>query len=453
MSIYSVVQKSQLEGADRLDAQYYQPEYLEIMKTLVDLGICKKLEDISKSLESFGAYALTSNIVWRDEGIPFLEANNIKDGIISYEGVRYIDDNVDKILRKSKVSEGQVLLSMSGSVGNAAVASSVPAKLNSNQDIVKITTESKISPYYLAAFLNSKYGKMQVLRLPVGSVQQHIFLWQTKSILVPVFSQEIQSQIEGLYKSSLKELENSAACYEQAEDLLLGELELKDFQIPEDLSYIVNYSDAEKVDRVDADYFQPKYDELISKINNQNAKSLLEVVQNVPARFVPKPDESYKYVELANINSSVGVVDGYSEVLGKEAPSRARRLLKTGDVLVSSIQGSLGKTALVDTDQNGSLASTGFFQLRSSEILSEVLLVFAKSIILQWQLERECAGTILSAVPQESLKRLIIPILPRSTQQKIADLVKKSHEARKKSKEQLDEAKRKVEEMIEKGGE
>ena len=38
-------------------------------------------------------------------------------------------------------------------------------------------------------------------------------------------------------------------------------------------------------------------------------------------------------------------------------------------------------------------------------------------------------------------------------QQKIADLVKKSHEARKKSKELLEEAKRKVEEMIEKGGE
>jgi len=51
----------------------------------------------------------------------------------------------------------------------------------------------------------------------------------------------------------------------------------------------------------------------------------------------------------------------------------------------------------------------------------------------------------------EQIKRLQIPILPKSTQQKIADLVRKSHEARKKAKELLDEARHKVEEIISKG--
>jgi len=44
---------------------------------------------------------------------------------------------------------------------------------------------------------------------------------------------------------------------------------------------------------------------------------------------------------------------------------------------------------------------------------------------------------------------LIIPVLSKITQQKIVELVRKSHEAREKSKELLEEAKRKVEEMIE----
>jgi len=43
--------------------------------------------------------------------------------------------------------------------------------------------------------------------------------------------------------------------------------------------------------------------------------------------------------------------------------------------------------------------------------------------------------------------------LPQSTQQKISDLVRQSHEARKKAKELLEEARQKVEEMIERGGE
>src|SRR5216683_3124260 len=99
--------------------------------------------------------------------------------------------------------------------------------------------------------------------------------------------------------------------------------------------------------------------------SSQNAKLFAEAVENVPARFNPRPDETYKYVELVNINSSIGIIDGYNEVLGKEAPSRAKRILKSKDVIVSSVEGSLEKVALAENDQGGYLASTGFFQFRS----------------------------------------------------------------------------------------
>jgi restriction endonuclease S subunit len=44
----------------------------------------------------------------------------------------------------------------------------------------------------------------------------------------------------------------------------------------------------------------------------------------------------------------------------------------------------------------------------------------------------------------------LIPVLPKPTQQKIAELVQKSHEARSKAKELLAEVKQKVEKLIEK---
>lgn len=67
------------------------------------------------------------------------------------------------------------------------------------------------------------------------------------------------------------------------------------------------------------------------------------------------------------------------------------------------------------------------------------------------QLKKECAGTILTAVPNESLKKILVPIIPDKTQQKIDSLVQQSHEARRKAKYLLEEAKRKVEEAIENG--
>ena len=59
---------------------------------------------------------------------------------------------VDEILKKSRVNDGQVLLTMAGTIGNAAVAHNLPKKANANQAIAKITPLKNISPYYLAAF-------------------------------------------------------------------------------------------------------------------------------------------------------------------------------------------------------------------------------------------------------------------------------------------------------------
>src|SRR4030042_4468157 len=113
---YSIIQKSHLERGHRLDAEYYQPEYLEVAERVNSLPH-ETLEGISESIVSFGAYALTNFIEWQEDGIPFIVAANIKEGFISYEGARYISDKTDEILKKSRIQEEQVLLSKSGFVG------------------------------------------------------------------------------------------------------------------------------------------------------------------------------------------------------------------------------------------------------------------------------------------------------------------------------------------------
>jgi hypothetical protein len=57
MISYSVIQRSQLERGHRLDAEYYQPEYLEVAGKVNSLPH-ETLEGISESIVSFGAYAL-----------------------------------------------------------------------------------------------------------------------------------------------------------------------------------------------------------------------------------------------------------------------------------------------------------------------------------------------------------------------------------------------------------
>lgn len=440
--VFSLIQKSQLEEANRLDAEYFIAD--QVLKNFY----------FGNEIISFAQYGTSDDLNENKTGFPTLRLNEF-DGYFIKEPEKYCATLSNTKFESLKLKQNDLLICRTNGnpllVGRSAlVMENRPYAFASY--LFRVRTNQKINSATLLTYLHSTYGRAEIEKNEMISNQTNFSPARFKLIRIPKFDKKFQSKIESMIQKSYKLSKKSLINYRQAEDLLLEELGLKDFKPSEDLSYMVNYSDIEKVERADADYFQPKYEKLVAILKKQKTKKFSEIIDDAPARFVPKPDENYKYVELANINSSIGVIDGFSEVLGKEAPSRARRLLKTGDVLVSSIQGSLEKTALVDLDQNRRLASTGFFQFRSNEILPEVLLILAKSIVLQWQLERECAGTILSAVPQESLKRLVVPVLPKETQHKIADLVKKSHEARKKSKELLEEAKRKVEEMVEKGG-
>lgn len=447
MITHSIIQKSELEQGHRLDAEYYQPEYLEVVEKMKLLSH-ETLENISESIVSFGAYALTNFIEWQDDGIPFIVAENIKEGFISYEDARYISNKTDEILKKSRIQEEQVLLSMSGSVGNAAVAYKIPPKLNSNQDIVKIKLKGKLSPYSLVAFLNSKYGRMQVLRLPVGSVQQHIFIWQTKSLLVPIFPESFLNSIDKIYKEGLDQLQISKSLYSQAEDLLLEELGLKDFKPTEELSYIVNLSNVKSIHRVDAEYFQPKYEKLVKSLGNDR-RPLKAIAIRKTKKVQILAENEYKYIEISDIDVGSAEV-AFNIVKGSDLPANAKIKIEGGELIVSKVRPTRGAVGIIPDDWDKSFVASGAFSiLVALSPMREYLQVVLRSVVGRLQLEKPTTGTSYPTVTDEDIEELIIPIISESKQQQIANLVRQSHQAHKKAKELLEKAKREVEEFIE----
>jgi len=444
---YSIIKLSQLEGALRLDAEYYQPEYLNLISKIKN----QKSKLLKDFLELLYRYPTFYNLQYYKKGVLVLKGEDIlPEGFIQNQSQDYISEEDARRFPKTMLKEGNLIFSVRGYVGKVGIIDKKYAGSIISANLIRAVIK-EISPYFLWVYLNSKYGLKQIDRTKMLTAQETIIADDIKNFLVPEINREKEIDIEKLAKQAINKLRESESLYSQAENLLLEELGLKDFEVEEDLSYIVNLSEIKSAHRADAEYFQPKYEKLIEKIRKYSSASLLDLVQNVPARFNPKsqPTKLFRYVELSNITSSVGTIDGFSEVLGNEAPSRAKRVLKADDVIFSSVEGSLGKVALVGKEQEGCLASNGFFQFRTKDILPEVLLVLAKSFVLQMQFERETAGTILTAVPKEAVKNIIVPRIKKSIQQKIADLVQKSHRAHQKAKQLLEEAKQKVENLIE----
>ncbi len=165
--------------------------------------------------------------------------------------------------------------------------------------------------------------------------------------------------------------------------------------------------------------------------------------------FTPKDNEQYKYIELANISSN-GEINGYTENFGNELPSRARRKVQKGDLVISTIEGSLESIALITEDWKNALCSTGFFVVNSNKLNPETLLVLLKTKVGQMQLKKGCKGTILTAIDKNEFSKIVLPKIDSRTQEEIKKKITEMYETKKISKSLLEIAKRGVEIAIEK---
>lgn len=456
MAIASTVKLSELKGAKRIDADRYHIRFLELENNLRKIPVVSALKSLIVEPVRTGHTPRDRYIYEGDERIYFIKTDTLREGLIDFENSDFLP--VRSLSERNYLKPKDVIVTIIGAhfdiIGRSAIFLHHYPQSVVNQNIVVIKPdENLLNPFYLMVFLNSKYGREQLWMLSRQTEQVNLNCREVEELLVPIFDMDFQQEIESLAKKYSELIDSSKSFYSQAENLFIKELGLKDFKIKHELTYTANLSKAFGVHRVDAEYFQPAYDEVVKKVMeySNGYTQLLNYADSVKPDFNPKkyPDKTFLYVELGDIDASIGIIHTVSQIKGEEAPSRARRVLRKKDVIVSSVEGSLEKVALVIEEDEGSLASTGFFQFRAIKILPAVLLVLSKSIVLQAQLKRECSGTILTAVPNESLERILIPIIPKETQQKIALLIQLSHETRRKAKELLGEAKRKVEETIE----
>lgn len=447
MITYSIINKSQLEGAHRIDAEYYQPEYLDISDKL---QYSPMLNEVSEKITDFGAYSQMNFVKYVDSGIRFLRNHDVGEVFINDSDAVFIPPETYNKL-SLKLDRFDIITPRVGALGNAAIVLDGYLPASANQNLAQIKPNiKKINPFYLAVFLCSFYGKKQFERFATGNVQPWLNLFQIKSLKVFVPSSKKQEEIKKICLESLYELKNSQNYYAQAENLLLEELGLKDYKIEDNLSFVVNLSDVKSAGRMDPDYFQPKYDLIISKIG-KNKKRLLELVRKEKQILKINPEREYNYIEISDVNVANGEV-GFNKILGKELPANAKILIKGNELIVSKVRPTRGAVAIIPENwKNDYIASGAFSVFNVNSPTREYLQIVLRSIIGKLQLEKPTTGTSYPTVTDQDIENIWIPDLSKTIQQRIADLVTKSHEARKKSKELLEEAKRKVEEMIEKG--
>jgi len=268
--ISSVVTYSKLREHPefRIDAECYKPYHLVVEQSIVKKGY-KLIQDHAVSVINFGAYSLCNHIEFLESGKPFLVTEDIKNNIIETGKLHYISNEVHQLLHKSHCAKGQVLLTMAGAYLGQAAVFNEGFECSSNQAIAKITLkQGSINPYYLSTFLNCKHGQSQIERFRTGTGQPNLNLGLIKLIRVVDASGQFQTIIDRLVNDALNHRRNSVSAYEAAQALILAELGLTRWQLKHQLSFVKKFSETQQHGRVDAEYYQPKYEEIEEAIKS-----------------------------------------------------------------------------------------------------------------------------------------------------------------------------------------
>jgi type I restriction enzyme S subunit len=126
-----------------------------------------------------------------------------------------------------------------------------------------------------------------------------------------------------------------------------------------------------------------------------------------PARF--GADRSFKYVEISDVDG-----EGYSvrakDVPCAQAPSRARKRVCAGDLLVSTVRPERRTVGVVPAELDGAICSTGFAVLRCRGIQPLVLAHLLRHTFTTEQIVKENSGIAYPAIEEEKILDVVLPI-------------------------------------------
>lgn len=449
-----IVYSNEIEG--RLDAFYYNPEFIDIDKKIKPLK-CKKIQDISLDLKNGST---PTGGVFEKEGIPYFRSQDFN--LFDFKFRQFITPEFHKQLIRSTIKSGDVLIAVVGAT--LGVVGYVPDEIkegNINQNVARIRVIDKnINPKYLAIFLASDLGQKLIFRNATITTQAYLNNQQLGAIEIPIPSLKTQDYIVKIMESTYSEKKNkeqeAKKLFNSINDYVLDELGIKLSKLEYKMCFVVN-SKKVKNKRADSYYYQPKFkkvEEALEK-GKYEIKELKEFITkihygvSIKNVYVAEGIPLLRILNLKTNKINLTNVVKLSEFKRKEI---GNGFVYEGDLLISR-SGSVGIVAVVPKEADG--FAFGSFMIKfcvNEQIDKEYVSIWLNSQISQLFTEREKIGAIQGNITIPTIEDFKIPVPPIEMQNKIAEEVKKrmqkAEQLNQEAKNVVEEAKKKVEELI-----
>lgn len=468
----------------RIDAEYYLPKYEDLTLFVQNYSLGSlPLSDIV----DFYRGSLISDTYYIDYDVA--RPAYIRGGDISSN--RMVADNMVSISsdfipsEETICIEGDIVMAMIGSVGTASIVTQdfSGSYISNNLGLLRIRNHS-IRAEVLHLYLTSPIGRMFFTQRQMVTAQPKIAFKDIENIPIPLIRPEVQAEIAqhiqrsfALRKEASQLLEEAKLSVEQAiaigggksliynglqeeackKERLAMYLLLKELGLIDDMPQRNKVVTTEKKlsatffvsGRLDAEYYQPKYDYLdsqLAQLPTQRLGELVEVRKSIEPGSEAYQTEGIPFVRVSDLNKFG--LETPSVCLDRTTYATAPRPQK--DTILLSKDGSVGIAYKLDTDTD--MITSGailHLSVKEKEVLPDYLTLVLNSPIVKMQAERDAGGSIIQHWKPSEIEQVIIPILPPDIQQKLSEQVSKSFELRREAEALLAEAKAMVERAIE----
>lgn len=444
----------------RLDSEFYTPEimnYLSYIKAK-RFDLLGNLTDILTDYHANGSYELLrNNVQLLDNEDYALMIRTVDFENNDFESnVKYISKASYNFLKKTKIYGNELVINKIGNAGNVYLMPTLnrPVSLGMNLFMIKLK-DVKLSPI-IFVYLNTIYGKSLIKRRVTGAVPLSIDKESVREVIVPIFKEMFVDLIGKLVYKYFKLNKNQKEVYSAANKIILKEFKYHNFEQKNKHWSVKNYSDVKDANRLDAEYFQPKYDEILKIIKeSSNGYDILGNIVSIKKGIEVGSDEYQEngipFVRVSNLNK-FGINENNQQYILQKTYDRLALEYQPqkGEILLSK-DGTAGIAYYIDETPKRMILSGGILRLTitDSEYLPEYLTLVLNSILVQQQIERTSSGALIQHWLINEINNTLIPKLDIQKQREIVGKIQESTKYRKQSKQLLEIAKRGVEIAIE----
>ncbi len=448
MAVWNTVNLTEIKP-DRFDAEYFRKDYQDNLSYLNKTGGTYNLGRLFNHINrgSQPSYAIDGTIkALRSVNVGFMNFNETRQ--------EYVTDSFFEANNRGQVQRDDVLITSTG-VGTLGRTSVWFYNDKAYCDgHITILRNGSVDPYFITAFLNSKYGLLQFDQNYRGSSGQiEIYPYDISKFVIPECLFPYQQETGDYLRKAFELQQESQSLYQKATELLETELGLDKITFEKPKSYTASFSEVACTRRLDSNHFQPQFKQLINHLQANFECKKIGYITSLNSRGVqPTYVENGESLVINSKHLSATHIkyDILERTSKGEFEANSKAHIFKGDILIYTTGAYVGLTN-VYLGEEKALASNhvNILRLNDYSIDTTYLALVLNTTIGKLQTSQHIRGSAQAELYPNDIAKFIVPIISEDKMEAIGNLVRSSLENSQSAKILLKKAKNRVEEIIE----